>query len=130
MLNIPYWPCFVDLDFIFRAIDIQALIGNVGGYIGLCLGYSILQIPDFVVFILCKAKMNIFRIRNRILKMDSRTIFVTNEDYRDNEKSNNDLNIPGTDTSILSAPTRTDMDKMYTIIKKLEQKIALLEKSN
>ena len=74
--------------------------------------------------------MNIFRIRKRILKMDSRTIFVTNEDYRDNEKSNNDLNIPGTDTSILSAPTRTDMDKMYTIIKKLEQKIVLLEKSN
>ena len=62
--------------------------------------------------------------------MDSRTIFVTNQDNRDNEKSNDDLNSPGTDTSILSAPTRADMDKMYTIIKKLEQKIVLLEKSN
>ena len=62
--------------------------------------------------------------------MDSRTIFVTNQDNEDNEKSNDDLNNPGTDTSIFSAPTRADMDKMYTIIKKLEQKIVLLEKSN
>ena len=33
----------------FRAIDIQGLIGNVGGYIGLLLGYSFLQIPDFII---------------------------------------------------------------------------------
>ena len=26
----------------------NGLIGNIGGYIGLCLGYSILQIPEFV----------------------------------------------------------------------------------
>ena len=25
----------------------NGLIGNIGGYIGLCLGYSILQIPEF-----------------------------------------------------------------------------------
>ena len=29
-----------------RAIDIQSLVGNIGGYIGLCLGYCFLQIPD------------------------------------------------------------------------------------
>ena len=32
----------------FREIDMQALIGNVGGYIGLCLGYTILQIPEYL----------------------------------------------------------------------------------
>lgn len=37
-----------------RAIDGQALIGNVGGYVGLFLGYSILQLPD----ILCKILKN------------------------------------------------------------------------
>ena len=126
----PYWKYFVDLDFYFRAIDIQALIGNVGGYIGLCLGYSILQIPDFVVFIPCKAKISIFRIRKLILKLDTRAIFVTNQDNMDNEKSINDLYSPVTDTSILSAPTRADMDKIYAIMKKLEQKNILLEKSN
>ena len=31
-----------------RAIDMNGLIGNIGGYIGLCLGYSILQLPEFV----------------------------------------------------------------------------------
>ena len=31
-----------------RAIDIQALVGNIGGYIGLLLGYSLLQIPDLI----------------------------------------------------------------------------------
>jgi hypothetical protein len=32
-----------------RAIDIQALVGNAGGYIGLCVGYSFLQIPDLIL---------------------------------------------------------------------------------
>ena len=32
----------------FRAIDINGLIGIIGGYIGLFLGYSFLQIPEFL----------------------------------------------------------------------------------
>ena len=32
-----------------KAFGIESLIGNVGGYIGLFLGYSILQLPDFVL---------------------------------------------------------------------------------
>ena len=32
-----------------RAIDTQELIGNIGGYIGLCLGYSLLQIPELLL---------------------------------------------------------------------------------
>ena len=52
------------LDFLcFRAIDIQGLIGNVGGYIGLFLGYSFLQIPDFIIFIGLRAKRWLERIR-------------------------------------------------------------------
>ena len=31
-----------------KAIDINSLFGNIGGYIGLCLGYSLLQIPLFI----------------------------------------------------------------------------------
>ncbi len=37
------------LELVFRAIDVQALVGNVGGYIGLCLGYNFLQIPGLVL---------------------------------------------------------------------------------
>ena len=32
----------------FRAIDFQQLIGSIGGYVGMCLGYSLLQVPLFV----------------------------------------------------------------------------------
>ena len=35
----------------FRAIDGQVLVGNVGGCIGLYLGYSLLQIPDLIIFL-------------------------------------------------------------------------------
>ena len=34
-----------------RAFDIQTLIGNVGGYIGLFLGHTLLQIPGFVYYL-------------------------------------------------------------------------------
>ena len=43
--------CNLALEIIFqeftqtRAIDWQALIGNVGGYVGVCLGYTLLHVP-------------------------------------------------------------------------------------
>ena len=39
-----------------RAIDIQSLIGTVGGYIGLFLGYSVLQIPIAIMAIVKRLK--------------------------------------------------------------------------
>ena len=49
---------------LFRAIDIQGLIGNVGGYIGLLLGYSFLQIPNFIILIVLRAKNWVERIQD------------------------------------------------------------------
>ena len=40
-----------------RAIDFQALVGNVGGYIGLCLGYNFLQIPGLILVLSRKLKI-------------------------------------------------------------------------
>ena len=34
-----------------REYCLQSLIGNAGGYVGLLLGYSILQLPDFFITI-------------------------------------------------------------------------------
>ena len=42
--------------FCSRAIDIQGLVGNVGGYIGLFLGYNFLQIPNLIILIVLRAK--------------------------------------------------------------------------
>ena len=47
---------FIVIKLLFRAFDVQALVGNISGYIGLCLGYSLLQIPELVIMIFCKAK--------------------------------------------------------------------------
>ena len=32
-----------------RALDAHALIGNLGGYIGLLLGFSVLQLPELLL---------------------------------------------------------------------------------
>ena len=47
------------LLFIFqsnRAINGQALVGNIGGYLGLFLGYSILQLPGMIEIVAKKIK--------------------------------------------------------------------------
>ena len=52
----------------FRAIDIETLIGTIGGYIGLLLGYSILQVPS----ILSKARKRCKnRLRNKKVSLNS-----------------------------------------------------------
>lgn len=38
-------------------MDIQALIGNVGGYIGLVLGCSILQVPELLEYSFKRMKL-------------------------------------------------------------------------
>ena len=40
----------------WRALDFQALIGQIGGYIGLILGYAILQLPDFLLTVFERLK--------------------------------------------------------------------------
>ena len=39
-----------------KAIDVNGLVGYIGGYIGLILGYSILQIPELIVILVRKLK--------------------------------------------------------------------------
>ena len=39
-----------------KAIDMNGLIGYIGGYIGLILGYSILQIPEYILILIWKYK--------------------------------------------------------------------------
>ena len=47
-----------------RSFDIQTLIGNAGGYIGLFLGNTLLQLPGFVYYLWKKLKY-IFKSENR-----------------------------------------------------------------
>ena len=41
-----------------KAFDIETLIGNGGGYLGLCLGYSVLQLPTFAFSVYKNVRRN------------------------------------------------------------------------
>ena len=34
--------------FTHREVDWLSLVGNIGGYVGICLGYCLLQLPEFI----------------------------------------------------------------------------------
>ena len=71
-----------------RAIDVNALIGNIGGYIGLCLGYNILQVPALLSIILRTFKDN-FKSKEIIKNTNYNSkSFDTNEKKSDGEYEN------------------------------------------
>ena len=78
---------------IYRAIDGQALLGNIGGYIGLCLGYSILHIPDLILLIMRKLKKYYSELRpgrDSIGPMPLRIVVLENQlNNRPDSKANN-----------------------------------------
>ena len=41
---------------LYRAIDVHSLIGYIGGYVGLLLGFSILQMPELLLHAFDMAK--------------------------------------------------------------------------
>ena len=49
----------------YRAIDIEQLVGSIGGYIGLCLGFSIAQIPELIIYIVICAKKDYQKIKEK-----------------------------------------------------------------
>ena len=110
-----------------RAIDIQALVGNVGGYIGLCLGYSILQIPDLVLLILYKVKMYVSRSRKGIIKMDLRNSFMPKQENWRNGRPNNDPISLSMDGRSIIFEKREDHDEILAMVQKQEKRIKSLE---
>ena len=51
-----------------RDIDLNGLVGHIGGYIGLILGYSLLQIPELILLLSTNAKKY---VRNRAASVSS-----------------------------------------------------------
>ena len=110
----------------FRAIDIQGLIGNIGGYIGLCLGYSILQIPQFIVLILCKVKVYTSRFKD-IINKDPKISFMPGHKILDNLQPNDDsIGQPKYAHSTIALNSR-DIDKLHIKLHTLEQRFETLE---
>ena len=48
----------------YRAMDVNGLIGYIGGYIGLFVGYSILQMPDTMLMLIKNCRNCYSKISN------------------------------------------------------------------
>ena len=71
-----------------RSIDVHSLIGNIGGYIGLCLGYNLLQVPALLSMILRTLKEN-FKSKEIIKNTNYNSkSFDTDEKKSDGEYEN------------------------------------------
>ena len=65
----------------FRALNINSLVGNIGGYVGLLMGVSISQIPYLLLYLRDKSNhivgkwisnKNEFSIDNKIIKVQNK----------------------------------------------------------
>ena len=112
----------IRIQIIFRAIDINGLIGNIGGYIGLCLGYSILQIPEFFTLLITNLKRNVksLRAKKDLVKDD---IVCVNQKEWSAETSNDFIK-----ESFFSENFR-DLRCLQGEVKELKLKLNLLTKS-
>ena len=71
----------------YRAIGIEQLVGSIGGYVGLCLGFSIAQIPELIICMVIFTKKEYQKVigkKNRILTTGVNVV-VDNTSTKDNE---------------------------------------------
>ena len=45
------------------------MVGSIGGYIGLCLGFSIAQIPELIIYIVICAKKDYQKIKEKATRI-------------------------------------------------------------
>ena len=60
----------------YRSMDVNGLIGYIGGYIGLFVGYSILQVPDTILIIIRKFKARYSQTMNHIFQEWKMTLAI------------------------------------------------------
>ena len=104
-------------------MDTQGLIGNIGGYIGLVLGYSLLQIPDFIIFILGKTKGWTSGFRERRYRNKTKAWNVMENEKPSASKS------PSAKESTENWGTKRDLVCTNTQFDSVIQRIEQLEKS-
>ena len=49
----------------YREIDTEQLVGSIGGYVGLCLGFSIAQIPKLIIYIVICLKNDYEKMKEK-----------------------------------------------------------------
>ena len=122
--------------FNFRSIDLQEVIGSIGGYIGALLGYSILQIPEMITVIMNKIKLvvKIMRINRRSKKKLGNTRFKFQDTSGNNavrtiEIGIKRINVEEKDRN-MSAKENMNIDEIIGRLKRLEDHIEEMAKSS
>ena len=115
--------------FDFRSIDLQEVIGSIGGYIGALLGYSILQIPEMINVITSKIKLAVqmMKINRRSKKKFDKTRFKFQDTTENNAVKTMEIdikrnNVEETDRNM---PAKENMNTYEIIgrLKRLEEHI-------
>ena len=71
----------------YRAIGIEQLVGSIGGYIGLCLGFSIAQIPELIIYVVICIRKDYHKIKEKadMMAMTGIRVIVGNTPAKDNK---------------------------------------------
>ena len=98
--------------FLFLAYDFEAFVGNTGGYIGLFLGYALLQIPGILLYL-------ITRCYNVFFKWDKSNVRSQYIDEKEQmpENSNPFQISPGASKASTQFPGTIDNAKYVKILK-------------
>ena len=122
--------------FNFRSIDLQEVIGSIGGYIGALLGYSILQIPEMITIIINKIKLvvKMMRINRRSKKKLDYSHFKAQDTIGSNaiktmEIDVKRINVEEKDENVL-VKENMKMDEIIGRLRSLEDQVEEIAKSS
>ena len=110
-----------------KAFDMEMLVGNIGGYLGLFLGYALLQIPDLFI----KAKNWLifkFHLIGKLLEKQQTTIDVVSEEVNNSDDDANKMHsVDESLTGVLTLDQLTNrldyLDKNFKLLSDIVYKI-------
>ena len=86
--------------FSFLEYDVEAFVGNIGGYIGLFLGYALLQIPAILIALIAWCRKYVFQRQNSCMhpmedgrRHGNKEIGVISEHCKKSNRDRKDINM-------------------------------------
>ena len=106
----------ISVHFISRAMNINGLIGYIGGYIGLFVGYSILQIPNTLFELTRKCKKYYSKIKKEKGSVPSSGILVNVEERKLNDAHKSQLSHSDQDIRIALQELQAKMYRLTEVV--------------
>ena len=107
---------YISMQFICRAMNINGLIGYIGGYIGLFVGYSILQIPNTLFALTRKCKKYYFKIKKEKGSVPSIGIHVNVKEGKLNDAHKSQISYSDQDTRIALQELQAKLYRLTEVV--------------